>query len=1055
MLQTGIGYMPPDKLRRLAEIYARLDQTTSKLEIPTTLRELQEQGISIEPPSPVSFTEVKEACELIDKYFEYTGGSKTVVHLGDLFVDRGACDHFMLALLKKIKEQAGEKFVILASNHGPFLDNLEHDEEQTRSAYVSLKFDPDYIRKLRNFLVGSTQLFYFDKRTNTFFTHCPITRENLKDFVEKANQVIANLGQYGLDPRLHDLEPLEIPQNDDPEKISQFVERANQYYKVVISWFTWGCRNFEDFDRKRGLLPVESLRAVLDTDIRFRYDINSNLVKPFNVTMVHGHNHQGNYSEVNDVYDLNNYAGQLPAHTKFGYWPQKLVESTFFSKDLYIYTNNAKSANQMIDTLPKSQNALNNSQQALESLTQARQALEFEKTQAEVPTLIAEFTEEWRNNRLDFNQLRQDFRSIESVLPQQSQESNDLPTLEELRENTKLMGAGIIIAAKNGNINPSQSTELINFLEENFPQELARLTYQAETIAEALENQQVLDRATRTANIAKVLRAILFDTSSRWEQAGFGLIVTGLQEFQEMQANGQWSPNVINNARVIQALVQDLIANYEAQSKLNQDEQNVLYRLYGLNAFVSHTNLTHLEPSLRNQGKMQNLLIIAKNIAQILENQPQQSWDPNQHSDNLIAIVKAIGYIIYNQQLERTQAKPENDALAEPERNYQKAIEELEKIFGAYKINLLNEVEINEAEIIAFGDAHANPMQVIYQMLHTRTGYMPPDKLRRLAEIYARIDQETSNAGTEDTIAKFAQLGIPQLPIFKDVNNEIREACKLIDEYFEYTGSPEVIHLGDLLVDRGACDDIMLALLKKIKEQAGEKFVILASNHGPFLDKIEHDYDQTRSAHVSLYLSPNYIENLGRFLVDNTQLFYFDKRTNTFFTHCPITREHLKEFVKQANQVIADPAKYGLDPNKFNFEPLEIPQSDDPEKISQFVKSANQYYKAVMSWFFTGCRNFEDFDSKRGFLPVKSLRAVVGTNIRLRDQENNPAKPFNVTMVHGHDKEGNYNEVRDVYNLNNKAGMFGAPWDIGYETRKRNVKNLYIYTNNAKSAKKS
>jgi len=187
-------------------------------------------------------------------------------------------------------------------------------------------------------------LFYFDKRTNTFFTHCPITRENLKDFVEKANQVIANLGQYGLDPRLHDLEPLEIPQNDDPEKISQFVERANQYYKVVISWFTWGCRNFEDFDRKRGLLPVESLRAVLDTDIRFRYDINSNLVKPFNVTMVHGHNHQGNYSEVNDVYDLNNYAGQLPAHTKFGYWPQKLVESTFFSKDLYIYTNNAKSA---------------------------------------------------------------------------------------------------------------------------------------------------------------------------------------------------------------------------------------------------------------------------------------------------------------------------------------------------------------------------------------------------------------------------------------------------------------------------------------------------------------------------------------------------------------------------------------------------------------------------------------------------------------------------------------------------------------------------------------
>jgi hypothetical protein len=56
-------------------------------------------------------------------------------------------------------------------------------------------------------------------------------------------------------------------------------------------------------------------------------------------------------------------------------------------------------------------------------------------------------------------------------------------------------------------------------------------------------------------------------------------------------------------------------------------------------------------------------------------------------------------------------------------------------------------------------------------------------------------------------------------------------------------------------------------------------------------------------------------------------------------------------------------------------------------------------------------------------------------------------------MVHGHDDEGKYNEVRDVYNLNNYAGQLSAYRDVGYERHKRSVKNLYIYTNNAKSAK--
>jgi len=415
----------------------------------------------------------------------------------------------------------------------------------------------------------------------------------------------------------------------------------------------------------------------------------------------------------------------------------------------------------------------------------------------------------------------------------------------------------------------------------------------------------------------------------------------------------------------------------------------------------------------------------------------------------------------------------------------------LEEIFGAYKINLLNEVEINEAEIIAFGDAHANPMQVIYQMLHTGIGYMPPDKLRRLAEIYAKVDQETSGFVTNDTEKKLQEQGISTLSVPIDVN-EISEACKLIDEYFEYTGgSKTFVHLGDLFAGYGACDHFMLALLNKIKaqaEQAGGECVILASDHGTFL-VLENYYNGARSAHVSAKLDPNYVRKLGDFLVKNTQLFYFDKRTNTFFTHCPIDREKLKEFVEKANKVIADviadPTKYGLDPNKFNLRPLEIPQNNDPEKISQFVESANQYYKAVMSWFFdfkdlsqspdfeesnnkrylvvpvesffnylSQSLDFEEFNKKRYLPPVESLKAVVGTGIRFcYNIDSNLAKPFDVTMVHGHNGIGNYSEVNDVYNLNGEAGKLPAYRDVGYSPHKVFVEDLYIYTNSAKSAK--
>jgi|GEM_PF-4859456 len=345
MLRTGIGYMPLEKLQRLAEIYAKIDRATSN----SFRREVtEEEWQPVEFSKLINLDEIKEACELIDKYFKYTGGSKTFIHLGDLFADRGVCDEIMLALLNAIKKQAGEELIILASNHGTFLEDLGYEYHgdddykdaeyymQTRSARVGLVCNPDYIRKLGEFLENNTQLFHFDKRTNTFFTHCPITRTNLEEFVRKANQVIENPGQYGLDRNKFNFRPLEIPQNNDPEEISKFVEHANQYYKAVMSWFFEGCQDFKGFDSKRGTLPVQSLIAVVGTEIRFsdygvRLDKDK---KPFNVTMVHGHEGTGFYNKIdNEVYNLNGTGGKSPAFVDVGYLPFINKQK---SQDLYI-----------------------------------------------------------------------------------------------------------------------------------------------------------------------------------------------------------------------------------------------------------------------------------------------------------------------------------------------------------------------------------------------------------------------------------------------------------------------------------------------------------------------------------------------------------------------------------------------------------------------------------------------------------------------------------------------------------------------------------------------
>jgi len=223
----------------------------------------------------------------------------------------------------------------------------------------------------------------------------------------------------------------------------------------------------------------------------------------------------------------------------------------------------------MIDTLLESQNALNDSQQASESLTQARQVLEFEKTQAEVPTLIAKFTEEWRNNRLDFNQLRQDFRSIESVLPQQSQESNTLPTLQELRRVTGPMGAAIIvIAAQNPNLDPS-NPDTLKFLQQRFKPELDKLFDFADEIAKALEDEKGWDENQHVSNVVAVLRAIWLDTTNRWKEAKLPQIVTGLQEVQTMQDSGKFDEKVIKDAATINE-IKDLIG--AQPTRFNQTE---------------------------------------------------------------------------------------------------------------------------------------------------------------------------------------------------------------------------------------------------------------------------------------------------------------------------------------------------------------------------------------------------------------------------------------------------------------------------------------------------
>ncbi|PIR83180.1 hypothetical protein COU19_01835, partial [Candidatus Kaiserbacteria bacterium CG10_big_fil_rev_8_21_14_0_10_56_12] len=180
----------------------------------------------------------KEFIGLIQE-IEWIGGERQLLLIGDVLRDRGVSDAVTLAMLDGIRRQGGI-VTTLASNHDcDALFTLALDRSRTGSndgeitsiytlgdqeqgisdtrSRASLEGDEKkhYYRQVREHL-KSLSLFYYDEESNTFFSHAPvtpeqieklramvgmgeITRANVAEFTQKANEWYANLVDAVLD----------------------------------------------------------------------------------------------------------------------------------------------------------------------------------------------------------------------------------------------------------------------------------------------------------------------------------------------------------------------------------------------------------------------------------------------------------------------------------------------------------------------------------------------------------------------------------------------------------------------------------------------------------------------------------------------------------------------------------------------------------------------------------------------------------------------------------------------------------------------------------------
>lgn len=344
-----------------------------------------------------------------------------------------------------------------------------------------------------------------------------------------------------------------------------------------------------------------------------------------------------------------------------------------------------------------------------------------------------------------------------------------------------------------------------------------------------------------------------------------------------------------------------------------------------------------------------------------------------------------------------------------------------ESVSGDYTDRAVR-TELSEARLVAMGDAHGSAYKIMETVVQSGLATLSPADAKKFCSLYAGLSESLKNAveilknqRTENTDEAADILK----DLFKADDTEltdqyVSESRKKILAYREFFikqkkqiidlvkevkwtgGERELVLLGDLIFDRGLCDDITLALVAELRtkaEAAGGRVEIMASNHdleGFFQESAGWDL-----SHLTSRMNKKVYEDYCRQL----KLCHFDEEKKVFFTHAMWSND------VDAYELLGDSEHISIK-NKFysakNFPLLDVMReyfnftAETPPVV--VVDKLNEWFQInVVDKFFrvpSAVINNDDF---------KMIKILVWARGGVTSVDDFMFKNNETSYVHGHD----------------------------------------------------
>lgn len=259
-------------------------------------------------------------------------------------------------------------------------------------------------------------------------------------------------------------------------------------------------------------------------------------------------------------------------------------------------------------------------------------------------------------------------------------------------------------------------------------------------------------------------------------------------------------------------------------------------------------------------------------------------------------------------------------------------------------LNQLNDQELlqqlTSSKRVTLGDLHGSFLKLVETLNNAKFVSISGDDMR----IFTSVNLKLAKPLMHDPFLKKPEN-------IKLVEQSLTQLEPLIKKMNWVDDSRQLVLIGDIVGDRGPLDIITLKVLKQLSKDKPDRIVTLFGNHDNAaldfiinpnnLDKIDTSPCDSLLSSNSFFTKTN--RNKQELLDDYTwflsrsKLAFYDKETQTLFSHAPITQQNVEEVLELLHK------------NKWLKQtPQQIMQSCDPDKVASVCDTLNAAFSAVV-----------------------------------------------------------------------------------------------------------